>query len=448
MEQHHLWNSLQLDSLEEGEGFSKCPPVDQVLLQFLQLFASKGVQGAGSRAKAGMVRDLLAILEVADGQWLWGGCPPNTTLAALRDLVAALSQYAAPPRQEPDGEGHTGSETAVYAATADQAADVGLVFCSILAKVEAARGLEEPGTVDIGSVLHKIAGPLYVFAVTHAAEKPWSKPRSQTVAQELLGSLLQVSGCPSVPEFLRGSREGNDGWFAVVMRCLKPELTKETWQHNPAMKYVFSWTLQQVTRPWLGQHFESVLPPSLLLSDDYRTENKILGVQCLHHIIRNVPAADLYQFNRGQVVYHALFNHLYSKEAQPLQVVLPCLLDLLPILEKAPQQPARKSWTVTPLDKVLRLVLTHMEVEHQLALRRVYAKSLPAFVERLSIRIACHLKRLQQVIIGYLEVADGPEEEARLAILETLKQTIKHAWPRPSCKESTAAVQMSTLRNI
>lgn len=50
--------------------------------------------------------------------------------------------------------------------------------------------------------------------------------------------------------------------------------------------------------------------------------------------------------------------------------------------------------------------------------------------KRLGIRIACHLKRLQQVIVGYLEVADGPEEEARLAILETLKQTITHAWPR------------------
>ncbi|KAJ6658641.1 hypothetical protein lerEdw1_019801 [Lerista edwardsae] len=218
------------------------------------------------------------------------------------------------------------------------------------------------------------------------------------------------------------------------MQCLKPELTKETWCRSPATKHVFSWSLLQVTRPWLGQHLERILPPSLLLSDDYRTENKMLGVQCLHHIVCNVPAADLCQFNRVQVVYHALSNHLYSKEAPLMQVVLPCLLDLLPIVEKAPQQPAHKSRPAAPWDEVLRLVLTHMEGEHQLALRRVYAKSLPAFVERLGIRVACHLKRLQQVIVGYLEVADGPEEEARLAILETLKQTIQHAWPRMSCR--------------
>lgn len=32
------------------------------------------------------------------------------------------------------------------------------------------------------------------------------------------------------------------------------------------------------------------------------------------------PAADLCQFNRAQVVYHALYNHLYSREAPLIQV--------------------------------------------------------------------------------------------------------------------------------
>lgn len=49
---------------------------------------------------------------------------------------------------------------------------------------------------------------------------------------------------------------------------------------------------------------------------------------------------------------------------------------------------------------------------------------------RLGILIARHLKRLERVILGYLEVCDGPEEEARLGILETLQSTIEHAWPR------------------
>ncbi|NXN91475.1 TTI2 protein, partial [Rhinopomastus cyanomelas] len=53
---------------------------------------------------------------------------------------------------------------------------------------------------------------------------------------------------------------------------------------------------------------------------------------------------------------------------------------------------------------------------------------------RLGILIARHLKRLERVILSYLEVYDGPEEEARLGILETLECTIEHAWPRMPCR--------------
>ncbi|NXW35466.1 TTI2 protein, partial [Phaetusa simplex] len=53
---------------------------------------------------------------------------------------------------------------------------------------------------------------------------------------------------------------------------------------------------------------------------------------------------------------------------------------------------------------------------------------------RLGILIVRHLKRLERVILGYLEVCDGPEEEARLGILEALQCTIEAAWPRMPCR--------------
>ncbi|NXT15588.1 TTI2 protein, partial [Prunella fulvescens] len=53
---------------------------------------------------------------------------------------------------------------------------------------------------------------------------------------------------------------------------------------------------------------------------------------------------------------------------------------------------------------------------------------------RLGILIVRHLKRLERVILGYLEVSDGPGEEARLGILQTLQCTIEHAWPRMPCR--------------
>lgn len=65
-------------------------------------------------------------------------------------------------------------------------------------------------------------------------------------------------------------------------------------------------------------------------------------------------------------------------------MVLPCLLDLLSVLEKpcgctdAPRRPNR-------YDEVFQLMLTHMEMEHKLALRRVYAHNLALFIRRFAL---------------------------------------------------------------
>uniref|UniRef100_A0A2K6LE59 TELO2 interacting protein 2 n=1 Tax=Rhinopithecus bieti TaxID=61621 RepID=A0A2K6LE59_RHIBE len=273
-----------------------------------------------------------------------------------------------------------------------------------------------------------------VAKALESLEQPWNTPRSREVAREVLTLLLQATECSSVAGFLRGENEDEKGSLSVILGLLKPDLNKESWKNNPAIKHVFSWTLQQVTRPWLSQHLERVLPASLLISDDYQTENKILGVHCLHHIVLNVPAADLLQYNRAQVLYHAVFNHLYTPEYHLIQPVLLCLLDLFPILEKTLHWKGDGARPTTHCDEVLQLILTHMEPEHRLLLRRTYARNLPAFVKRLGILTVRHFKRLERVIIGYLEVYDGPEEEARLKILETLKLLMQHTWPRVSCR--------------
>ncbi|OXB62755.1 hypothetical protein ASZ78_010822 [Callipepla squamata] len=328
------------------------PPAERVLRRLGQLLPER----------PGVLTELGALLEAAEPRWLLGPGSP----AALGELAAALSAFAALPEREQDAAELRDGDGA-YEAAAERAAGVGRVFVRLLAKLEAAEA-EEALRSAVEPALRRVAG--------HA----------------------------------------------------------DTWKRNPATKHVFSWALLHVTRPWLCQHLERVLPPSLLISDDFQEENKVLGVRCLHHIVLNVPGADLCQFNRAQVVYHALYNHLYSREAPLIQAVLLCLLDLLPILERAQRQQQQQPRPSSPCDEVLQLVLTHMEPEHRLALRRVYAKTLPAFVQRLGILIARHLKRLERVILGYLEVSDGPEEEARLGILETLQCTIEHAWPRMPCR--------------
>lgn len=68
-----------------------------------------------------------------------------------------------------------------------------------------------------------------------------------------------------------------------------------------------------------------------------------------------------------------------------------------------------------------------------------------SFVCRLGILTVRHLKRLERVILGYLEVYDGPEEEARLKILETLKLLMQYTWPRYNSQQ-TCVVRGVKLR--
>ncbi|KAM6996285.1 TELO2-interacting protein 2 [Passerculus sandwichensis] len=391
-------------SPERGAG---APSAEQALLRAGQALCER----------PGALRELGALLEAADP-------------AALARLAAALGGLAAPPRREQDGAEPPGRDAAL-AAVAERAERVGAAFLLLLQKLEDARSQESP----VKPMPKRVLGHAFIFAVTHKEERPWTTARSRAVAQEVLERLLRTAGCASVEEFLQGKEGDEDGRFGEVMGILKQELTKDTWKRNPASKDVFSWSLLRVSRPWLCPHLERVLPPALLLSDDFQEENKVLGVRCLHHIVLNVPGADLCQFNRAQVVFHALYNHLYSREAPLIQAVLLCLLDLLPVLERCQRRQGQgRASSSSPWHQVLQLLLAHMEAEHRLALRRVYAGTLPAFVTRLGILIVRHLKRLERVILGYLEVSDGPGEEARLAILQTLQCTIEHAWPRMPCR--------------
>lgn len=64
------------------------------------------------------------------------------------------------------------------------------------------------------------------------------------------------------------------------------------------------------------------------------------------------------------------------------QAVLLCLLDLFPVLEKGLHWKGDAVRATTHCHDVLQLILTHMEPEHRLLLRRTYARNLPAFVRK------------------------------------------------------------------
>ncbi|XP_064209863.1 TELO2-interacting protein 2 [Anguilla rostrata] len=392
---------------------------------------------AGSSAEQlDTVHSVKQLFESADSHLLFSECCANEGANIKKvylEIVISLTHFAALPLCETESGDLPASSYVAVPGKSSAVCAVLLTLCRRLGPGSDVPCCHCPSS-PLSPLARALAPPLFVFAVTHMQDQPWTSDSSRTAAALLLNAVVHGSGFASSSQLLCGNTVGDHtGILAAVLEILKPEVTKENWKRNQATKHVFAWTLTQVGRPWLAEFLDRVFPPSLLISDDYRTENKVLGVRCLHHIVLNVPAADLRQYNRAQVLYHALFNHLYVAEAELIEVVLPCLLDLLSVLEKPPGS-AGMARNPNRYDEVLRLILTHMEMEHRLALRRVYARNVALFTDRMGIVTVRHLKRVERVILGYLEISDAPGEQARLSILDVLEKTIQQAWPRLECR--------------
>ncbi|XP_029019512.1 TELO2-interacting protein 2 isoform X2 [Betta splendens] len=394
------------------------PPIAELLSQLQkELITSSSI--SETNALIGRVE---LLFRTADPNWLFSSAKAELQ-ETYQSLISALIGCAALPLCQDDCNS--------LPATAYQSIPSRAVLvCSALRVLMGTLGHWEgsggPGLGHTGLLL-TVVPSVCIFAVTHLQDELWTNASSRAAAQSLQVELLRAGGWRDTSHLLMG-----DEVLGGVLDILQPQLTKASWQRCEAVKLVFVWILLQVTRPSLSPHLPRLLPPSLILSDHFRPENCILGVRCLHHIVLNTAAADLRQFNRAEVLYHALFKHLYTAEAAVIQLVLSCLLDLLLVLEKAPSSSTR----LKPCrhDDVLHLVLTHMEVEQKVALRRVYASALTRYVSRMGVAVCRHLRRVERVVLGYLEVRDPPEEMCRLKMLEVLQQTTRAAWPRMECR--------------
>ncbi|XP_037339180.2 TELO2-interacting protein 2 [Pungitius pungitius] len=433
MEEEAAALSMELSSLLHDLHLQKprpspaLPPITELLSRLKEKLIGLP-SDAQSSALIGRVESLF---QTADPHWLFSANGDEgwaELQAAYLGLVNALIGCAAlPPCEDDCGSLHASA----YQSVPSRAQ----LVCSALAAL--LRTLGNAGCPT--GLLPAIAAHVCVFAVTHFQDQAWTSSSSRAAAQSLQEALLRAGGWRDSSHLLMGGREGEEGesrgLLGGILHCLQPQLTKDLWR-SEAVKLVFAWTLLQVTRPSLSPHLSHLLPPSLLLSDHYKPENCILGVRCLHHIVLNTPPADLRQFNRAEVLYQALFKHLYSTETQVIQSVLSCLLDLLVVLEKplssrGPPSSRRMSGCH---DDVLRLVLTNMEAEQKVALRRVYASALPLYIDRMGVAVCRHLRQVERVVLGYLEVRDPPEETSRLKILEVLQITTRAAWPRVACR--------------
>ena len=312
-------------------------------------------------------------------------------------------------------------------------------------------------------ISRKIACKLVVTCTEQIGNQYWIVDSSKKVASELLQSLVVIycrTSMATVIDLLCGkgvksSKEDHEneclfpsGLLGRILEDIKAFMAKNKLVDYPVAIHVLVWTVTKVRHPYLGEHISMILPPLLLLVDDYRVENRIVGIQILSHVIENTNATELCWYGRAEMIYDALHHRIRTNEAQVLLVLQPCLLKIIKVLEPSTKI-ANSDHKMSKCNENFQIILTSMEFESKILMRRAYCSGLELFINHMGVSCVKHFKRLLRVVYGYLEVGDGETEEWLVAMLGVLKCIIVNAWPRvPSHADDMLKCLMKLIIDI
>ena len=184
----------------------------------------------------------------------------------------------------------------------------------------------------------------------------------------------------------------------------------------------FQFLLHRVVFPHISEYIAWVLPPALILVDDYRPDNKRRGLCCLAHILQHCSKSELHWYGRAELIYSAIHSSLYTTEADLLDLVLPTIIQVIQVTDSSPDCPR--------LHEMMQTVLSCMRLEDKLSMRRIYARHLPLLIGTLGLGAVRHYQQLFSVLFTYLEVQDNTQDMARIFTLSSLQALITHTWPR------------------
>lgn len=284
--------------------------------------------------------------------------------------------------------------------------------------------------INVKQHLMESLSSVVILGILHIENNPWSCTVSTRSASSLFSEIFRLCGVDNFTAlFVTVMPASSRTIFGVILEKLKYRLQKNIWKRNPGMVFVYQYCLQRVRHPFLENYLQVILPVALNLTDDYMIPNKIIGVQCLHHIISNVIPTLLQRNGYSEVIYDALHQQLYHHDPVLVPLLHHSIIDILALVEPLPWKPENVVKT-SRYHSVFALILNNLQIENQILLRQAFSENVSLFIEALGPSVIKHMKRLIPVMTSYLEISNDPEEITRLNILEAMKATILVAWPR------------------
>ena len=273
--------------------------------------------------------------------------------------------------------------------------------------------------------------------LAHLGKHDWTTIETRKEAQRACGLLCKITSCEDLETLFIGEgtkilpNNGADlmfhkGILGLILRKISGKFANDGWKRNPSLKHCLLRAIMNVKYPHLGQHIKVVVPLLLEMTEDYKSENQVLGIGCLQYLIENVNASDLNLYSHAAVIYQVLFRLLFGAKHVTLQVLLPCLLKVLFVLEPFPGR--IDVGTVSKWNETIQKLISNLEYESDVNAKRVLLGNIKRFVAALGINVAKYMKSFLRVLEATLEFHDGQEETARRLALDVLETVVISCW--------------------
>ncbi|CAK8675645.1 unnamed protein product [Clavelina lepadiformis] len=297
-------------------------------------------------------------------------------------------------------------------------------LCAMTSKVLS--GLPESSKSYTSLVLKKCGSTIAKTYYIYGDEKvKWSTKKCSESVQKLLHSFLCIADYKSLKECL------NDipvscSLHQQLLKQFLPYMTRERWQLYPAICHAFKKFLLCIDGDALCEILPMILPTILLFTDDYQPFNALNGLNLLHLVLSNVPAAEIRMCGWAEVIHDAISKKLYMREPEIVDHTLLCLLLSLKVLERNPAKPDQ-CHKITQYDKIFQTIISCINTCTDPKLQRVFWKHMSSYSNVLGITVAKHFRDLIPAIEYQLDTQD---EKLLVLIFQTIQTLVQVAWMR------------------
>ncbi|TYZ63803.1 hypothetical protein PybrP1_007335 [[Pythium] brassicae (nom. inval.)] len=308
-----------------------------------------------------------------------------------------------------------GGDSDAVASEADVASAVTPALASLLRETERASSDELSPDQKQKQLRRWMPSALLVCACVTCGRLP-STERAHSDAEKALAQCEALVGASSRAELLAR-------FAAPLVALCSQSCSKDEWVDRRSLpKHALCWVVLQLPFPHLGGDLLGRLLALVFpLIDDLSNESQAVGASMLQHVVRSVTATELRWY--GDVLLEVLRPAITSRQPETLDALLDALTTALDKLSPPGE--------FAHFDTFFPRLLTDASLCTDVSVRALFLRRLRPAIVRMgapqSVHVIRYLQPLLKVVVASFESINVP---LLLEALETLRVTIRSAWPR------------------